>query len=212
MAKNDSNTTPRNNSTIAPSEKHLEDWIVANQEKCVYTFDGINNHSFIGDIIVRQPRLPSGIPDLLMSTPYGGSVYVIELKKRAIDHHTIAQAMRYMDDLAKIAARTEKQLYDLHGYDLPQRPSFETMGGISAILIGSRVEDDDVLRICHYNNIFTLTYTYENPDYVFHPQWISLPPPVHIKPYGTEQHEEWSQGVIGDYFLAQFGLKRDELL
>lgn len=85
---------------IAPSEKHLEDWIVSREGNltgapCEYR------------IIGRQIRLNSGVADLLIQKD--GVSWLYELKKECIDAKALAQILRYRSNLRMIFARVTKE-------------------------------------------------------------------------------------------------------
>lgn len=143
----------------APSEKHLEDWIVKNP------------YPIIGDVTnakaVRQYQLPSGITDLIFwgdADTLSSAVLLVELKKRAINAAAFAQACRYLRDLraiGKIALDIMRNPYD--GGMIRYDPK------ITGVLIGHSIEDKNLLIAADMADITLVTYQYnaETNDYVF---------------------------------------------
>lgn len=188
--------TPPSRGNKAPSEKHLEDWLVVNYEKLVIVL-AQRYATSINHVIARQPRFPSGIPDIIVD--WEGAATVIELKKGVIDYQAVAQIMRYIDDLRKIAIATEFRAHRAFDYNEDIAEGMHIPG----ILIGSHVLDKDVLKICHYSDIHVFTYTYNDGKYTFNQVAAEVPYSPHYQ-VGSAW-DEWAHGVIGNHFLARFG-------
>lgn len=75
---------------IAPSEKHLEDWIVQNGMPEIAP-----QCEFYHQLIARQLPLPDGVADLVYLSGSKMRIEVVELKKGALDESAIAQVLRY---------------------------------------------------------------------------------------------------------------------
>lgn len=191
---------------IAPSEKHLEDWIVDNSqlvreetgESCDY-WDGYTN--FIHRIVNRQVRLPSGRADLIAITcGYTDiSVAPVEIKKGAIDSKTVAQCLRYMRDLREIFLRVrhpgiDSEIYT--GYEYRPHGIAEQLLGyapeIAGMVIGHSVSDNNLLVACEASGIAVLTYEFDGTGYEF----TSHSDANHI---GNQDHySNFAYGAVGD--------------
>lgn len=127
---------------LAPSEKHLENWIVetgyfnSNDARCL-----------------QQYRLPSGITDLIY---LDNGITLMELKRGKIDASALMQTARYLRDL-KAIAKTSLDLVrpPLDGkatiYDPP----------ITAMLIGHALDNDNLLIAAQAIGIDVLLYDYQ---------------------------------------------------
>jgi hypothetical protein len=106
---------------IAPTERHLEDWICENLNlfgeayEAFDQFPGEGNEDqyhwidedhfilpYVERIVCRQVAFPHGIPDLIGLDLVNENVRVIELKKGPITLEAVGQCARYMYDLRKI--------------------------------------------------------------------------------------------------------------
>jgi hypothetical protein len=85
---------------LAPSERHLEDYLWAHPEAfgIIEVPDYANGDCLEIELLYRQFPLPSGIVDLI-GLAAGYQVAIIEIKKGPIDAKALAQLMRYMDDV-----------------------------------------------------------------------------------------------------------------
>lgn len=162
--------------TKAPSEKHLEDWIVANPDRFALTYGGYEFFR-IHEILARQYRVPSGIMDILAVDTHG-CLMGIELKMGGIDNHAYTQAMKYRADLADlwsevqnslgVAMHSMKIMTDVHNAS-PQE-------AFCVVLIGSHIKTGDVQFVCNDGLINTVLYEYTDGEYLFN---LSKIHPVH---------------------------------
>lgn len=132
----------------APSEKHLEDWVVNNPDVVIGQEEGYR--------MFRQYGLPSGITDLIF---YGGSrpIVLVELKKDEINAKTLAQALRYMRDLKEIAKIALGIIrHPLH----PEGRFYDPK--IHGVLIGSSIKDENLLIAAEAGDIEVMTYEYDS--------------------------------------------------
>lgn len=146
----------------APSEKHLEDWIVANWGQFVYDTPQINARR----IVARQLTLSTGIPDLIISSKLG--IRVIELKKGVVDGAAVAQVIRYVGEIEQLYAYATSCIEspnDPHYCDESQMPSrfFPIVAGV---LIGYEF-DKNALLACYTNNIQAWEYDFDGIGYTF---------------------------------------------
>lgn len=158
--QNDSTpNTPVPQSTIAPSEKHLEDWFANDMQALIENPpEGANPHNAK---VYRQYVLPSGIADILLI----GSAHtlVVELKKGAINRRAFTQIMRYLrdiNDIQRIALGIMRHPnnWEYRKYD-PR---------VSGILVGHSIEDDDDLLIAaEMVGVTVMTYKYHPDEKVY---------------------------------------------
>ncbi len=184
----------------APSEKHLEDWIVANQSTFLQEFigmDGQRRHCRIVDSIIgRQTVLPSGRLDLLGVCEDG--IVVVELKKDKADSECLAQLIRYMGDLQGIY---RSKLHQMRRSDknFPVNQSFlmSDPASVSGIMISQGLVDEKLMFVADAANIGIVNYTYlpEQNSYAFFT-------PSHASRYIeiSNAHDEYADGFIGIAF------------
>lgn len=166
----------------APSERHLEDWIVAHPED----FGG---EYFDFNLRVRQFPLPSGRLDLL-GTDFN-TIYVIEIKKDNLKPQTLSQVLRYKKDLHRIWQVSLSGLphpdpgcttaaYLGLGYHAPQ---------IKGLMVGYDIEPELVLSADASDvDVFTYEYNPETNWYTF--DWA-------IQPRDFSEFEPYRTGIIG---------------
>lgn len=220
---NDSNT-PRKSSK-APSEKHLEDWIVANphlvhgevtnltetpipDEYLSHSIDLGNDNvawPLFDHIIARQPRWPVGHPDLIVKTSGhysidGKSVAAVELKLGNVDIKALTQCVRYMAGLKEIMAYA--QLQSDKPAKFPNRlysPWINDYpeGEITGVLIGHGFDDKHIPILCAYSNITLVLYDYHPSDdrYTFESVFYEKGHDV------TGIYKDWGRGAIGKALL-----------
>jgi hypothetical protein len=173
---------------IAPSEKHLEDWIVANFKKFGDLWEDDSDYGdlayypddkhvlwpFSERIIARQLQLPSGYPDLIVADE--NHVSVVELKKGAVTYDTLGQCLRYIHDMYQIfwhvwadAAGSDNP--DHHAYRYTPIKSFEHIeypqDEITGIVVGSSIADKNLVLVAATCGIQVITYRYQNNEYLF---------------------------------------------
>lgn len=160
----------------APSERHLEDWIVANPEKAM-----------LETIVGRQIKLPSGIADLLISQD--DIAYIVELKKDTLNAKTLAQLLRYRHDMLKIWEMSVLVFPD----ECRNPTNIETR--LAGILIGHSVDEDTVIA-AHGAGVLTIRYEYTGDGYMFYD----------IYPRFIQQsvYAEYAHGHIGELARATF--------
>lgn len=145
-----------NGSTLAPSEKHLEDWIVAN-----LSLFGEDARINIRRLVARQPQFPSGRPDLILAIQ--GSVSVVELKKDRADGRAVAQVLRYLGDIRMIHDYNNEGQFS-HTYSAYEYPMGRPI--VHGIIVAKSFDDNAYLA-CINNNIDMLSYEYDGEDYYF---------------------------------------------
>ncbi len=189
------NSTPQDKNLQAPSEKHLEDWIVANPQDFATGFEV--TFPLVEKIVARQLRLPSGIPDLIALND--DQLIVIELKRNLIDEAVLGQTLRYMADLKRIWIHAwnyglMRDGSEKYTYCLSQRQSLISghWGEIGALIVGHRIQKQSVVDAADGANISIVTYDYDGSDYKFKDRWPSL------EPERTEIFKEFSYGGVGE--------------
>lgn len=187
MDNHTTNPSDFKQNTLAPSEKHLEDWIVANLEVLVSS-PAPHDHKHIPyDVkVFRQYPLPSGITDVMV---IGGRepVVVMELKKGAINARAMVQILRYLRDLNSI--KTMALNIMRFPLDMPSR-RFDPK--VRAMLVGHSVDLSDGLLVAADMlgiQIFTYSYDSENVEYEFEEH--------RAKPMDIEVKYSYVQGIIG---------------
>lgn len=157
---------------IAPSEKHLEDWIANNLPLVGEYFEaGIDGedrpyeagiYPFFSQVIARQFNLPTGRCDLILQGNdlfdfFHCPIVVAELKLDCIDAKAILQLMRYTHDLKMVAefartnvSRTERRINGVQAQRI-----------IKGCLIGHSCTDDLLLAACNAYEIDVFLYHYE---------------------------------------------------
>lgn len=159
----------------APSEKHLEDWIVANPDVLTF-YEGLPVQ-----IIGRQVNLPSGRADIIARC--GINLLVVELKKGEVDQATVVQVMRYMHDL--------KHIWYMATEYLPS--GFSERGHtneilVTGVVVGCAVAENTV-KSAESVDITVLTYDFDGETYVFEqvlPDYMSM-----------QTAEEYALGILG---------------
>jgi hypothetical protein len=179
----------------APSEKHLEDWIVVNADYM------INEIGLYDKIIGRQVQLPAGICDLITTeTMYGVmSVSVVEIKKDAVDSKALAQCLRYMRDLGQIFCDTKYPISDTDDF---MRWNYTPVGTcemavghpreVVGTLLGYDVPDKNILIACEAIGVRVMTYDFDGTDYDFNFHHANEP----MARY--EMFRDFSRGAVGD--------------
>lgn len=175
---------------IAPSEKHLEDWIVANCKQVYPNYWSLDRNVYspmIERVIKRQPRLPNGRPDLLVWS--GNSVAVVELKKGPIKPEDIMQCLRYMHDVQDIGF--QKHVDTVNGTDVRVRiPSIQD-GAIIGYVVGHQSPNDNLMLACIELKVTPIIYDFDGEMYHF-----SLP--VLPQDASREVIQDWTHGAVGD--------------
>ena len=189
---------------LAPSEKHLEDWIVGNLDG--FRWQGyLDYQTVLTQLIARQVKLPAGICDLIGLGLWDTTnvLFAVELKQGVIDSKTVAQCLRYIRDLQEVFVRV-RYPYDPSGdymiWDYETHGSAERGFGrgpeIAGIVVGHRVSDDNLLVACEAASIRAYTYRFENDTYTFQYQ---RPPRVH---YRVTTYDDLAYGAIGEAMRA----------
>lgn len=209
----------------APSERHLEDWIVANPHAIhgevfnlieisipVYALVdaidlGNNNIAWplFDHIIARQPRWPVGRPDLIVKTSGhyntdGKSIAAVELKLGAIDIKALTQCVRYMAGLKEIMSYAHLQLdapakFPLRLYS-PWINDYPE-GEITGVLIGHSFDDKHIPILCAYSNIALILYDYHPEENRYTFESVSY----WKGPDDTGIYKDWGRGAIGRELL-----------
>lgn len=145
----------------APSEKHLEEYIIDN-------FAEFGDKSGVYfDFIANQVKLPSGKCDLIGIGCNPGytplySVCIAELKKGHVDETAFMQLLRYMSDVKSIWE------YCLDGIPYIANPSFEyaELCTFEGVLIGKSVSDS-VIAACGAVNVNVVLYDFDPTAHPF---------------------------------------------
>ena len=179
-------------STIAPSEKHLEDWIVANfhlfgepgeadwfPDDVLQLYERIDDEyvmiPFFDKLISQQKPLPSGRTDLIAKDQH--SVCVVEIKRENLSAKTLAQCLRYIADVKEIfywtffdAISTDNPDHELYRYDAEWK--LEITGypdsEVSGMILGHGEPDPSLLTIAALSNIKVVTYEYDSEFNYYH--------------------------------------------
>lgn len=140
---------------IAPTEKHLEDWIVNNQRAF---FDQL----WIAGrrIVSRQFRLSNGIADLIVAVPIG--IRVIELKKGQIDGAAVTQVMRYVGELRTVYDYMAGNIHDAN-----DPHAHEYRADIVRGMVIGRSFEKAALLTCGTCGIAAFEYDYDGINYTF---------------------------------------------
>jgi len=191
----------------APSEKHLEDWICTNVDRCTYIDNDFledeewYHHQFITRIAAQQPSFPAGIPDLIaihQDEMWQPSLSIVELKKDVINTEALAQCLRYMRDLQIIFADCRYSTTH-HPGKIPylSRDMERYMTGIipevSGILIGHTIADNNIKIAAMASDISIYLYDYVEDDYRFRPSGSKFS----VETYPGQQYEHLSGSPIG---------------
>lgn len=202
-------------STLAPTEKHLEDWICTTPHFIKY--------GAIERIVARQVVFPSGRCDVIAIVPISHertavpcmtSLSVIEIKKGAIDSRTLAQCLRYMRDLKEIymhvrfPAFTEDQnIYDGYVDGCIFTEASGIPSEISGMIIGHSCPDPSILVACEAAGIQVYFYKYEDGFYEFE---------SHFPENMGQRHEWYSQmayaplgQAMHDVIQRRFAVQRE---
>lgn len=167
----------------APSEKHLEDWIVNNFADFQYQSTMYFKYS------ARQIKLPSGRCDLLgtgwsMDKPCK-AVCIAEIKKGTLDESSLLQLLRYLSDVQSIWDYCLEGIPSIGGEQYGFAESF----AYHAILIGYNV-DPKVIAAASAIGVHIVLYEYdaEADAYQF---WL------HLEDHTTTQQRcDASVGII----------------
>jgi hypothetical protein len=191
MHQNFNSFPPEPQLTIAPSEKHLEDWIIANPkgfgsnwesgelpEHCYPENSFITPSNryvtpFFESLISRQLLLPHGRSDLIM---YGlDHISVVELKKGIINYDAIGQCKRYMYDLEEVYSGVMSDAINNHQMQYVYTPGYNMFYGtragdtaeIQGMVIGHGMQDRNIPIVAKSCGIRVVTYEYKHGQYVF---------------------------------------------
>lgn len=146
---------PKQHSSFAPSEKHLEDWLVANPhviQDIIGTPHKIQGQHFL---MGRQIPCTAGIVDLLFYGQYLPTPVELKIGKLTPEH--LAQLLAYMGDI-HFTMRIISQEEVGHMNIPPMR----------GVLIGHSVENDRLLHACLGANVNLLLYEFKDGGYRFH--------------------------------------------
>lgn len=166
----------------APSEKHLEDYLVT---------------CFGADVIQRQAKLPHGIADLILK--FGNFVAVAELKKGPIEAEAVVQLLRYMSDMRRIFAYARYRWYAERKQFYKSRPNVGNSGPeeLLGVIIGHELPDHKIMHVCEMSQILVMTYEYDGHRYRL----------INHTPRGSASFNEelelrdLAAGPIGDAFI-----------
>ena len=187
----------------APSEKHLEDWIVANPEKTLpnFWYDGHDFHvPLISTILRRQPNFSHGRPDIVFKSPT--AVCVMELKRGPIKADTVTQCLRYMYDLRDIGYSRHNQEWNVGKRELPI-PEIQNRA-VLGFVVGNSIPDSNLLLACELIEITPILYEYDGENYTFK---------IRHRKHNLRDMTafDWADGAVGDAFLdAMYELRRRE--
>lgn len=173
-----------NQTTLAPSEQHLEDWIAA-RNGYIHA-DKYPEHTKRWKLLKRQAKLPHGRAALIVTD--GGQVIVIELKRGALDTKALAQVLRYVRDLRDIWNKALKE----RGMSIDQAHTIFPYT-IAGLLIGHSI-DDDINVAATAAGVGVYLYQYTGAGYVFEFTDSSQ--------MNAAQAEEFSYGYLGEAMRA----------
>lgn len=144
-----------NRSTLAPSEKHLEDWIAAN----------LNGFDYLDGLIARQVHCKDGIIDLIGFKEH--RLQVVELKKGEIDSKALTQLLRYMKDVRSVFDAVGMEMHYIKGI-ASQCYGFSYEGAqfIQGQLVGRSI-DEKIFLACYEAGVQVVLYSFENGNYNF---------------------------------------------
>lgn len=158
---------------LAPSERHLEDWIWTHPEALgMIGIPEPGEDGPIYDFKFRQVNLPSGIPDLV-GVAWATTFVVCEIKKGPVTAQSFSQLMRYMRDVKALFRFAESDLVGTGRVDPDELAEYKSMLGdpdallLRGLLIGSRVEHPNLLAACRACDIDVITYQYQGGKYSF---------------------------------------------
>lgn len=140
---------PYGNTTPAPSEKHLENWLEQNADTWITPTR----------FLARQVVLPSGIADVVLFTRK--VIYVAELKKGKVDGSTMLQLLRYMGDLQSCFSAICYSLLSRGVIDFKEHAAVDGLEHqrIQGVLIGYTF-DEGVELALQAAGVNALQYTY----------------------------------------------------
>ena len=146
--------------TLAPSEKHLEDWIVANLDTLPRVW---MNEYGERRVLGQQVRLPFGVADIVAYDDR--SFTVIELKRDNISAETFVQILRYKRQMSLIwdAQRCEAGLFT------PDNSVFNPRFDIHCTVIGHSITDQVLADMFACHHIYAYLYEYQNGTYTLRP-------------------------------------------
>lgn len=179
------------NSTKAPSERHLEDWLVANWDTSKQKIPFAHS-----PLLGRQIPLPSGIPDLICASV---GIQIVELKKDRITLDSLAQILRYIRDavgirlfaLAEIRHRNPPELNAL----------LDPM--IMGVLVGCGVDSTETLIAAAACDVEVYAYSFNGDSYSFE----KLTPPIQTR----ESYVSHSFKALGKAFVDAYMILYDLL-
>lgn len=210
---------------VAPSEKHLEDWIDANlnqfgdrfpEDEYYWRMGEAHFRSdetfvlpYIDSIVAKQPAFPTGRPDLIGYSR--GQITAVELKKGAITYEAIGQCLRYVHDLNEAfywtyctVANYPSDVRESYRYSSPisleqtEYPDCE----ITGMVVGNSLEDKHLTLVAAACKLRLVTYEYVNGEYLFELQSVNRP---HIDIY-----QDFARGKVGA-IIRQVMRDRSEL-
>jgi hypothetical protein len=166
----------------APSEKHLEDYLVSVWDT---------------DIIQRQAKLPHGIADLILR--FGHFLAVAELKKGPIEAEAVIQLLRYMSDMRRIFNYTRYRWYTERKQFYKGRSNIGNSGPeeLLGVIIGHELPDHKVMHVCEMSQILVMTYEYDGQRY----RLINHAPRESASFSEEMELRDLAAGPIGDAFL-----------
>jgi len=157
---------------LAPSEKHLEDYLWETPGALGWFDVPPHGAAPMVEFRWRQLRLPSGIVDLVGSCFYN-SLFIAEVKKGPIDAAAFAQLMRYMHDFKQIMFNTFDRYQALYRPEWDRVARHPLIHGnwedilLQGALIGHGVKDEALLIACEACNVDVYFYTLSDGEYLF---------------------------------------------
>lgn len=177
------------NDGLAPSERHLEDWIWTNPlclgENEAPGCEGEPQYRLLD----RQSPLPSGIVDIVA---HDGRLTLLELKKGEIDFRAVVQVLRYMNDVKAIWYELmldhfmeRRPHYNAVKYhDMVNGSAFDQF--VRGILIGRSVKDSRLHLACAVANVEIWTYRFDGQHYHFNE---NIPRITNLTEYFAQEDE-----------------------
>lgn len=201
----------------APSEKHLEDWIVDNPqyfgEAYGSQWDEDELYPYFEKVLKRQARFPSGIADLVMSNDT--TICAVELKLGGIDGEAVAQVQRYMymlrliyQEAFDIARRGYPDVSKHYHYPDTVSPDMG-MHVVRGMVVGHGVKDHKLLMISELLGIELVTYDYNPKDDTYRFETQST---VMISRETIDARDDFASGIIGQELVNIILRRTDEIL
>jgi hypothetical protein len=148
---------------FAPSERHLEDWIVANPDafkEPVLQWQ----RRFVDQFIARQIKFADGVIDLIGVKDH--HVKIIELKKERADGRALAQLLFYMQHVRRAFDSFATDMWSAGRLSQHYGFAYAGIHFVEGILV-ARDFDLKTYVACFEANVLPIAYEYNAGDYSF---------------------------------------------